>query len=358
MPPVYRVAVRPLLIAALLLAAAPFTSGRAAQSADSRLEYRIVFATANQLARQLDVAGREGFGCLAVAHEESGTALPGVVVLLGRQVDGPRQAVGARVTIGGNDAMQKPLSTDGAEGFRLCGISLDETPPNARLVAISTRTDAAPASTWEYRGEVLLNYRTSLGRLNASCKEGFVPVTAEAIADSRVAESRHWVVFAERSSNDATPHEIAVRSDPSPSGLLSNMNESGKQGYRADLLWKEGNDFVAMMSRPSSSAHPAVDFIREDDIGHVHFLSRRPLGDFAYLDRRVVFADNTAPAENELVEDELPPPGAVGYAEPRDLNAIATHFASLHGYAPAYAHVRRAKDGSLLLSVMLTRRAR
>jgi hypothetical protein len=99
------------------------------------LEHRVVFATANHLERQLDELGREGFACVGLARPEPGSKVPGVVAVLARASNTTRPAASHRVILGGRDDMKLPLSQAGAEGFRLCGVVLDEEPPIARDVA-------------------------------------------------------------------------------------------------------------------------------------------------------------------------------------------------------------------------------
>jgi hypothetical protein len=188
------------------------------------LEYRVAFASANRLESQLDELGREGFACVAVARPDPGSRVPGVVAILARPSGAAGSVATHRVIVRGRDDMKAPLSQAGADGFRLCGVVLDEDPKAPRAVAVMS------TGSWQYEAEVLLRYKESLARLNALGREGFVPVAAAPVDDSRVPDMRHWMVVAERPASGATPHEVTVRSDPGPTGLARNLNEFGKQG--------------------------------------------------------------------------------------------------------------------------------
>ena len=102
-----------------------------ALSQPPRLEYRVVFASAAQLPRPVDEAGREGYACVAVAHAEPGTVAPGIVVVLGRTAGVQTAAVPHRVIAGGRlgSDLQPLLDRAGAAGFRLCGVVLAEGAP-------------------------------------------------------------------------------------------------------------------------------------------------------------------------------------------------------------------------------------
>ena len=325
-------------------------------AAATDFEYRVVFAAANRLERQLDELGREGFACVGLARPEPGSRVPGVVAVLARAPHTTEPAATHRVVIGGRDDMKLPLSTAGAEGFRLCGVVLDEEPPSARDVAVMSRTTAG---SWQYDAEVLLRYKESLARLNAIGRDGFVPVAAAAVDNNRVAEQRNWMVIAERPAQGAAPHEVVVRSDPGPSGLGRNLNDSGKQGYRVDLMWKEGNDYVALMTRPAGST-AAHSYAAEDAAAsRMHFLSGLVLADFAYLDRRLFVTDGVVRASNELVEEALPSLGPTGVVDTHARGALATigdHLSRNRGYEASYARVGRDGSGKLLLSVAMARR--
>jgi hypothetical protein len=320
------------------------------------LEHRVVFATANHLERQLDELGREGFACVGLARPEPGSKVPGVVAVLARASNTTQPAASHRVILGGRDDMKLPLSQAGAEGFRLCGVVLDEEPPIARDVAVMSRTTAG---SWQYDVEVLLRYKESLARLNAIGRDGFVPVAAAPIDNNRVPEQRNWMVVAERPAQGASPREVVVRSDPGPSGLGRNLNDSGKHGYRVDLLWREGNDYVALMSRPAGST-TAHGYVAEGDAAsRMHFLSSLVLADFPYLDRRLFVSDGGVRASNELVEEALPSLGPNGAVDTRARGALTTigdHLSRNHGYEASYARVGRDASGKLVLSVAMARR--
>ena len=93
----------------------------------ARFEFRVAFASARQLARQLDEAGREGYGCIAVARAEPGPNAPGLAVVLSRPVGVSPSPVSHRVVAGdgtGTD-LQALLERAGTEGLHLCGVVLD-----------------------------------------------------------------------------------------------------------------------------------------------------------------------------------------------------------------------------------------
>jgi hypothetical protein len=172
---------------------------------------------------------------------------------------------------------------------------------------------------------------------------------------------RSWMVIAERPASGATPHEVTVRSDSGPTGLARNLNESGKQGYRAELLWKEGNDYVAMLTRPAGteSAQSHSYTVETDTAARFHWLSGLGLADFSYLDRRLFVTDGNVRASNELVEEALPALGPSGAPDPRGRGALATigdHVSRNHGFEVTYARVGRDKAGKLVLAVAMARK--
>src|SRR5262249_49548045 len=144
-----------------------------AQSA--RLEYRVVFANARELPRRLDEAGRDGFACAMVARPDPDVRLPGVVVVMSRQTGAGAKAATHRVGLGGGSGTGLPALVDraAADGYRLCGVALDEGPPGPGLVAVMTST-GDPGR--KYGAEPLSDYRGAIARLNAAGKDGFVPV--------------------------------------------------------------------------------------------------------------------------------------------------------------------------------------
>jgi hypothetical protein len=317
-------------------------------------EYRVAFAPAAQLERRLDELGREGYGCVALARPEPGSNVPGVAVILTRTTTGSLPA--HRVVIGGRDDMKAPLSKNGAEGFRLCGVVLDEEPPNPRAVAVMTKTSDA---AWQYDVEVLLRYKDSIARLNAIGKDGFAPVAAAPIDNNRIPEQRNWMVISERPTSGGTAREVAVRSDPGPTGLARNLNDSGKQGFHLDLTWKEGNDYVAMLSRQAGAPTPHAYVVDGDPSNGAHSLSRLALGDFPYLSRRMFVMDDGVKASNEMVEEVLPAIDRNGVVESGSrvaLEQVGDHLARNRGYQVAYAHVSRDKSGKSVLSVLMAKK--
>ena len=327
-------------------------------SAAGRVEYRVTFAGAQQLERQLDELGRDGFACVGLARPDPGSGVPGVVAILARASSAAQAVATHRVIVGGRDDMKVPLSKAGGDGYRLCGVVLDEEPKGPRDVAVMSRSEPG---AWQYDAEVLLRYKESLARLNAIGREGFVPVAAAPVDNNRVPDMRNWMVIAERPASGATPHEVAVRSDPGPTGLGRNLNESGKQGYRVELLWKEGNDHVAMMARPAGTdSAPSHKYAVETDTSaRFHWLSGLGLADFSYLDRRLFVTDRNVRASNELVEEALPALGPSGAPDARGRGALATigdPISRNRGFEVTYARVGRDKAGKLVLAVAMARK--
>jgi hypothetical protein len=320
-------------------------------------EYRVIFASASQIERQLDDLGREGYACVSLARPDPGSRVPGIVAILARTANTTGPVATHKVIIGGRDDMKVPLTKSGSEGFHLCGVVLDEEPPNPRDVAVMTRTTAG---SWQYDVEVLLRYKESLVRLNTIGRDGFLPVAAAPIDNNRVPDQRNWMVVAERPAANAAPVEVAVRSDPGPTGLGRNLNDSAKRSYRVGLAWKEGNDYVAMMTRPTGGAPIAHAYVVEADApARMHSLSGLTLADFPYLDRRLFVVDAGVRASNELVEEKLPSRGEGGVLDARARDAIGTigdHLSRNHGYEATYARVGRDASGTLVLSVAMARK--
>lgn len=331
--------------------------------AQPRVEYGVVFASARQLARQLDEAGREGYACVAVARSEpgaGGAVVPGVVVVLGRTM-GSSAAAAHRVIAGGGGGadLQPLLDRAGAAGLRLCGVVLDEASPGPSLVAVmSQRADQASA-TWRYGVEVLSNYKNSLVRLNAAARDGFLPVAAEAVNNARVPEARSWMVVTERPGSGRPASEVAVRSNSGADGLQRALNEQGAQGYHVDLLWKEGNDIVAMMSRPlEGKSAPAAYAAEATGLSAIHALSRLYLADLPYLGagQRLVISDRSVPASSDVVEDPLPPLSGLGYADAAAMGVLGDHISRNRGFVPASARIRRGEKGTFVLTTVITAR--
>ena len=138
------------MIAVLLLGG----SREIALTQSPRLEYRVVFANAGELARRLDEAGQQGFSCAMVARPEPNASVPGVVVVMSRTVGASATAVAHRVIKGGYGGtdLQPLLDCAGAENFRLCGVSFDEEGSVPAIVAVMAQSSQA----WKYGAEVLV----------------------------------------------------------------------------------------------------------------------------------------------------------------------------------------------------------
>jgi hypothetical protein len=322
-----------------------------------RFEFRIVVAQKGSLLRQLDEAGRDGFRCLTVAQNEPGASVPAVVAILARQVGGPGGPAEHRVVTGLGGSGDAMLDRAGADGFRLCGAVLDEEPPAPIGVAIMSRSAGAAPETWQYRTEVLSNYKNSLARLNAAAQDGFVPVAAAATNSSRVPDMRTWMVIVERAAGGAVARDIVTRSAPGPSGLQKALNEQGKQGYRIDVLWREGNSYVAMMSHPTSGPIVPHTYSAEDDTrSRIRWVRGPLLADFPYLDRRLLVADASVSASNEVVEEPIPAPGPIGYVDARTLTIVGDHLSRNRGYVPGFATVSPGPKGTWLLATVVTQK--
>lgn len=325
-----------------------------------RAEYRVVFASSRQLAAQLDSMGRDGYACVAVARPDPGVVVPGVAVMVGRRSDGAHPAIAHRVVTGGHMGtdFQAALDRAGADGFRLCGLVLDESLTTQPLVAVLAQDPAAAAAASHFGVEVLTNYKASLARLATAGRDGFLPVAAAPVNNNRLPEMRNWMVVTEHVDGTA-PHEIAVRSGSAPSALQKALNEQGKLGYGVDLTWQEGADVVAMMTRlvgNASTAHTYTAESRRPD--QLHFLAGRYRGDFPYLSggERLVVSDTSQPASTDVEEDPLPAPGALGYADAGTMGTIGDHISRHHGFAPAFVRIRRGDRGALVLTTVLSQR--
>ena len=343
------------LACALALAAIQTTT-----AADTpRLEYRVAVATGRQLAAQLDSAGRDGFACAAVARPDPGVVAPGIAVVLGRIAGGAPHPVAHRVVAGGfmGTDFQEALERAGADGFRLCGVVLDESTGRPSLVAVLSQDPASERAPAHFGVEVLTNYKASLTRLAAAGRDGFVPVAAAPVNNNRVPEMRTWLVVTER-RDGASPQEIAVRSGSAPGALDRALNEQGTLGYHVDLTWQEGADVVAMMSRPAGDAKTPHAFTAESrSPDSLHFLAGLYLGDFPYLSGgdRLVVSDKSQPASTDVEQDPLPRPGSLGYADASALGPIGDHISRHHGFAPAFVRIRRGgSPGAFVLTTVLS----
>jgi hypothetical protein len=323
-----------------------------------RLEYRVAFATARHLAAQLESAGRDGYGCVSVGRPDPGVVAPGIAVVLGRTAGGSHPPVANRVVASGfmGADLQAPLDRAGADGFRLCGVVLDESTVPAALVAVLSQ-DPAAAARAHYGVEVLTNYKASLSRLASAGHDGFVPVAAAPVSNSRVPEMRAWLVVTERRDAAAAPQEIVVRSGSAPGALERALNEQGQLGYHIDLTWQEAADVVAMMSRPAGDARTPHVFAAESrSADALHSLAGLYLGDFPYLSGgdRLVVSDRSRPASTDVEEDPLPKPGSLGDADAGALGTIGDHLTRHHGFAPAFVRIRRGGPGVFVMTTVLS----
>ncbi|HKV99793.1 MAG TPA: hypothetical protein VJN96_08215 [Vicinamibacterales bacterium] len=346
--PHFRDSSRVIAIVALLLGG----SRDIALTQSPRLEYRVVFANARELGRRLDDAGQQGFSCAMVARPEPDTSVPGVVVVLSRPVGGAAAPVAHRVIKGGGPDLAPLLDRAGAENFRLCGVAVDEETPAPAIVAVMAQSPQA----WKYGAEALTDYRGAISRLNAAGKEGFAPVAASPINNNRVPSLRSWVVFTERPAAGRSQVEVAVRSGSGPDRLQTSLVEQSAQGYRAAVAWKEGNDFVVMMTRATGGSPASVSYTVDTlTSAGIHGVSRPYIFDAPYLsDQRVVIAEKERLVSNEAVEDPLPPLGGLGYAASGPLGTMSDHLSRMHDYVVVSVAVRRGDRGVLVLRTVLT----
>jgi hypothetical protein len=346
------------LCASLILAALQLPRAQTSP----RSEYRVVFASGRQLARQLDEAGRDGYGCVAVARAEPGLNAPGLVVVSGRQVGASPSPVSHRVVAGGGVGadLQALLERAGTEGFHLCGVVLDEAVTVPAIVAVMSHPADVPSTIWHYGVEVLTNYQRSLVSLNAAARDGMLPVAASPINNNRVPDMRSWLVATEREGDRVVPREIAVRSNSGADGFQRALNEQGAQGYRADLIWKEGNDVVAMMSRETAAPKRTFAYNAESiDQARLHGLSRMYMADVPYLTSgaRLVISDRAVSASADLEEDPLPSLGRSGYADASALGALGDHMTRHHGFVPVSVRLSRGPSGSIVLTTVVVQRS-
>ncbi len=263
-----------------------------------------------------------------------------------------------RVIVGGwaSGDLQKRLEQGGAEGFRLCGVALVEEPSGAGLVTVMRW--GASAESVHYGVEVLKIYKESLVRLAAAGREGFIPVAAAPVNDKRAPDMSSWLVVTERVAAAPVPQEIAVRSSSLPGRFQEALNESGGQGYRVNLVWKEGNDFVAMMSRPIGSKRSFTFVAEAMDTSKVHWVKGLPLADLPHKgDERVVVSDPGAPGSNDLEEDPLPPVSRSGAVDAEALEVLGNHLTRHRGSEPAFARIRKLPNGSFVLATVVTQRS-
>jgi hypothetical protein len=324
---------------------------------DGPADYRVVYAQARHLEQELNEAGRVGYVCAALARvEPPGAGAPGVVVILGRSAGAPPGVVPHRVVIGGEADLQASLDRSGNEGYRLCGLTLDEEPPRPAVVAVMSRRVSAPAR-WQYGVEVLRNYKSSLARLAEAARMGALPVAAAPIDDNRVPDLRTWLVATERPVAGRAAGEIAVRSGSGPDALTKALNEQGKLGFQVALLWKDGNDVVAMMAKSPGGPAAFTYTAERRTPAELHFLSGLYLGDFPYLGGdRLVVADRSVSASSDLVEDPLPPLGPAGVPPIGATTILGDHISRNRGFGPASAVIRRGARGVPILSTVIVKR--
>lgn len=326
-----------------------------ASAEKAKVEYRVVYAHAKDLARPLEAAGRDGFACVGVARPDLGAAPEGVAVILGRPAGTSASPVANRAIVSGwGKDVQEALERAGGEGFRLCGVVLDEGGPNRPLVYVLSKRGDSPAA--HYVVEVLKIWKESLARLKDRAAEGFRLVAASSIDDNRVPDMRSWLVVAEKT--DSAPREIAVRSSARGSeDLQKALNESGAQGYRVDLVWKDGNDAVAMLSRPKDGAKNASFVVESSALDKIHWVKGLYLADVAHRgEDRLVVSESGISASADVEDDPLPALPRYGSPAAEALEVLGNHLGRHPGFAPVSSRIRRAPGGGFALTTVLVSR--
>lgn len=231
------------------------------------------------------------------------------------------------------------------------GVAFDEEAPGPSVVGVMTQSSQA----WKYGGELLSDYRGAISCLNAAGKEGFAPLAVSPINNNRLRDLRSWVVFTERPAAGRSAVEVAVRSGSSPDSLQKSLAEQSGQGYRAALVWKEGNDVVVMMTRTAGGSSAGVSYVVDTlTPAGIHGVSHPYIGNFPYVsDQRLVITEKSGLVSNDAVEDPLPPIGALGYAAPGPLGTLGDHLSRQHGYVVASVTVRAGDRGALVLRTVL-----
>lgn len=344
-------------VLALILLSRPIGNASAAQS--GRLEYRVVFAIAHELERRLNEAGQQGFSCAMVARPDPDAPVSGVAVVMSRPAGATAPApVTHRVVKAGSGGpgLQEPINQASADGYRLCGLAFYEEGPRSApsIVAVLTREPG----TWTYGSIVLSDYREALARLNITGKDGFVPVAVSPTNNNRVPAMRSWVVVTEQPATARRKIDVQVRSSSGPDSLQKNLAEESRQGYRAALAWKEGNDFVVMMTRETGASSASVSYAVEPmPSAGMHSVSRPYIFEAPYLsDQRIVITEKDGSASNEAVEDPLPPIGTLGTAAPGPLGTLGDHLSRLRDYVVGSVTVRRGPRNEFVLRTIMTKR--
>jgi len=193
-------------------------------------------------------------------------------------------------------------------------------------------------------------------RLNLAGKDGFVPVAVAPINNNRVPSMRNWVVVTEQPATARRKIDVEVRSASGPDSLQKNLADQAGQGYRAALAWKEGNDFVVMMTREAGVSTASVSYAAEAmPSAGMHSVSRPYIFDAPYLsDQRIVITEKSGSVSNEVVEDTLPAIGPLGTAAPGPLGTLGDHLSRLRDYVVKSVTVRRGPRDEFVLRTVLT----
>jgi hypothetical protein len=165
---------------------------------------------------------------------------------------------------------------------------------------------------------------------------------------------RTWLVVAEKTG--AEPREVAVRSDSAPDRLQKALNESGAQGFRVDLVFRDATDAVAMISRPKNGAKNATYTVDTATLDKMHWVKGLYLADVAYRgDERIVVSESGMSADTVVEDDPLPPIPKYGSASGEALEVLGNHLGRNRGFAPVSARVRKVGSGFALTTVLVSR---
>ena len=137
------------------------------------------------------------------------------------------------------------------------------------------------------------------------------------------------------------------------------MNEQGRLGFHADLVWKEGNDVVALMSRALDRPGSTVAFlVNATDLSKIHFMSGLYLADVPYLGSGIGCSSATSRCQRRTTSWRIRCArlGGLGYADLGAMQILGDHISRNRGYAPVSATIRADEKGRLVLTTVITRR--
>ena len=192
-------------------------------------EYRVVFATARELARRLDEAGADGYDCLAVARPEPELVQQGVAVVLGRASAGGPATRHRVVSASGRASDLQPLLDKAGPKASGCVASLCRRDPRCpRWQAVTTGAPTpAPSGGATASSPPTIE---SGGRLAAGALEGFRPV---ALRSSPTIGLRRCAAGSSSASGRRTAARRTRRCSaaPGPDGLQKALTEQAGKGF-------------------------------------------------------------------------------------------------------------------------------